>query len=166
MGGGALEVSNAQRSVAVRRSAFSRLALVVALSAGFLLPNITVAAGQSTDAEVPPAQTPRHHRPNNLDDRVKALSKALDLDAAQQSELRRVLERQREQIKRVWSDPSIPADYRASAVKAISDGTADQIRALLNEEQRKKYPAKLPPEPRVGAGQPSVEDWMNAAKPK
>ena len=93
------------------------------------------------------------------------LSKALDLDAKQQSELRKVLEDQREQVSRVWNDTSVPAAYRVSATQAITDKTADQIRALLREEQKKRYnPPKLPREAAPGSPRPSVEAWMNPAK--
>lgn len=89
------------------------------------------------------------------------LSKSLDLDARQRSDLRKVLEDQREQVSRVWSDTSVPAAYRVSATQAISDRTADQIRALLNDEQRKRYnPPKPPHEATPGSARPSVDPWM------
>lgn len=102
-----------------------------------------------------------------LDDRIKALSQALDLDEVQQYKLRKVLESQREQVMKVWSDSSLPAAYRISATQAISDGTSDQIRALLNEEQRKKYnPPRRSHEAATGTNKRSVEDWMDATRPK
>jgi hypothetical protein len=102
------------------------------------------------------------HEGATLEDRVRALTLGLELDAAQQAALRKVLLNQREQVMKVWSDPSpVPAAYRIAAVKAITDHTADQIRALLNEEQRKKYnPPRRPSqeaEPR-----PDVAAWMDA----
>jgi len=76
-----------------------------------------------------------------------------------------VLEGQREQVRKVWSDASVPAAYRVSAIHAISDKTADQIRALLSEEQKKHYnPPKPPREAATGSSRPSVEAWMNQAK--
>lgn len=115
-----------------------------------------------------PALQPRYRAMRgSLDDRIKALSQALDLDEVQQSKLRKVLESQREQVMKVWSDSSLPAAYRISATQAISNGTADQIRALLNEEQRKKYnPPRRSHEAATGASERSVEDWMEVAKPK
>ena len=93
------------------------------------------------------------------------LSKALHLDARQQSELRKVLAGQREQLSKVWSDTSVPAAWRVSATQAISDKTADQIRALLNEEQKKRYnPPKPPHEAMRASARPSVEAWMNPGK--
>ena len=123
------------------------------------------AQDQPAGAEAARRHAPRHAAGASLDDRVKMLSKALALDAKQQAELRRVLERQREEVMKVWNDASLPAPYRVSATQAISDRTADQIRALLNEEQRKKYnPPKQPHVAAEGLGRRSVEDWMYPAK--
>ena len=150
---------------AVIARALARLLMVLAHSAAFLMPNVAWTDDRPTESSATQRQAPRHH--TSLDDRVKALTRALDLDAKQQSELRKVLEGQREQVMRVWSDTSVPAAYRVSATQTISDQTADQIRALLNEEQRKKYnPPRPPHEATAGSARPSVEDWMGTAKPK
>lgn len=117
-------------------------------------------------ADAPQRQVPHHHNRIGLEDRVRTLSKALDLDATQQSELRKVLEDQREQVGRIWSDASVPAAYRVSATQAISDKTADRIRALLNEEQRKKYKTARQHGAAADSAKPNVEAWMDAAKPK
>lgn len=98
---------------------------------------------------------------SRLDDRIQALSAALDLDAAQRAELRRVLQAQRDQLLRLWSDSTIPAQYRVGATQAIGEKTADQIRSLLTEEQREKYNPPKPPDPARPGAKPDVEAWMN-----
>jgi hypothetical protein len=123
-------------------------------------------ARPQTQLHAPFTQAKRHHNGTGLDDRVNTLTKALDLDATQQSGLRKVLESQREQVARVWNDESVPAAYRVVATQAISDKTADQIRALLNDEQKKKYNPPKPHNAAPGSTGPSVEDWMNKTKPK
>ncbi|MGH8314970.1 MAG: hypothetical protein ACRETU_07445 [Steroidobacterales bacterium] len=124
------------------------------------------AAGQGSAVAVPALQQPRHHNGSSLDDRVKILAKALDLDVKQQSELRNLLEAQREQVMRVWNDTSLPAANRISATRAIGDKTAEQIRALLNEEQRKKYnPPAQRRDPAPDSSSRTVEDWMQATGP-
>ncbi len=108
---------------------------------------------------------PQRHHGSNLDERVVAMAKALDLDANQQSELRHVLEQQRAQIVKVWSETTIPAVNRVGATQAIGEQTADRIRALLDDEQKRKYSA--PRQPRAAAsrvGERSVEDWMDASR--
>lgn len=108
----------------------------------------------------------RHREGATLEDRVRALTQGLDLDASQQAALRKVLINQREQILKVWNDPSpVPAAYRIGAVKAITDHTADQIRALLNDEQRKKYNPPRRPSPE-GEQRPDVSAWMDAIGPR
>jgi hypothetical protein len=111
---------------------------------------------------------PRHAAAgSSLERRIQTLAKFLDLDVAQQSELRKVLENQREQVGKIWNDLSVPAAYRVGATRAISDKAADQIRALLNEEQRKEYnPPRRPREAAADSNKRSVEDWMNATRPK
>ena len=103
---------------------------------------------------------------STLDGRVRTLAQALDLDARQQAALRGLLEAQREEILKVWSDLSLPAPNRIAASEAISDRTADRIRAMLTEEQKKKY---NPPPPADAAGhvdRPDVEAWMNPTQQK
>jgi len=95
------------------------------------------------------------------------LARTLDLDETQQSALRKVLESQRDQghegLERFISAGCLSC-YRH---RAIGDKTADQIRALLNEEQKKKYnQPRKPRDASAGAAQPNVEDWMKATQPK
>ena len=142
------------------------LVLILVLACACLIPAHAASESQDSSGKAPARQSPRHHYGSSLDDRVRILSHALDLDAMQQSELRKVLEGQREQVKRIWSDISVPAAYRVIATQAMSDKTADQIRALLNEEQRKKYKPPRQHDAADGSAKPSVEDWMNVAKPK
>jgi hypothetical protein len=100
-----------------------------------------------------------------LAERVRTFSQALDLDPAQQVQVRIILQSQREEMQKVWSDPSVPAAYRVGATRSISEKSADRIRALLNDEQLKKY--KLRNQARdatAGAESASVENWMNASK--
>ena len=137
------------------------------------------AGSRAADPEqtAPPAQpaapsgqtvpAPRHARhpsaKDRLDERVRSLTKALDLSPAQQAQLRKLLLEQREEVKTIWNDTSIPASDRIGATQAISERTADRIRAMLNEEQKKKYgpPPQRPPRPDGS----TVEQWMNLTRP-
>lgn len=114
-----------------------------------------------------PAHAARSRVGTTLEERIRIFSKALDLDAKQQVGLRKVLQTQREEIRKIWEDPSVPAAYRIVATQAVSDQTADRIRALLNDEQKKKY---NPPRQSRPAAEPSsssgVEAWMSVANPK
>lgn len=118
---------------------------------------------QGVSAEPHARGAAHQHSGHTLEDRVRILTQWLSLDATQQTELRKVLQGQREQVRSLWSDTSVPAAYRISATQAISDKTGDQIRALLNEEQKKKFNPPRPPRDETAASaRPNVEDWINA----
>jgi len=106
---------------------------------------------------------PRHPRRQNLtvDDRVQTLSKALDLSETQRAEVKKVLEHQRELVRRMRDDQSPAVDY-TSRLRAINSNTVQQIRALLNEDQKKKYAPAQPPKTEPSTQSPTVEDWLKA----
>jgi hypothetical protein len=120
------------------------------------------AAATATDAEEADA-APRARGVSPLERRVMLLTKELGLTAGQQLRVKQVLELQREEVTRVWSDTSIPAARRVAATQAVGDRTAARIRALLDEEQRRKYLKPRRREAAVGAGGADAAAWMNAA---
>jgi hypothetical protein len=94
------------------------------------------------------------------------LTKALGLDANQQSELRKLLIAQRDETLKVWADEAAPAAQRVKATEVISDQTADRIRAMLTDEQKKRYnPPRQQRDAADETDRPSAEAWMNAGKP-
>ena len=107
----------------------------------------------------------RQGRPN-AEDRLQRLVKGLKLDAAQQAEVRRALQAQREAIRRLTSTPADPEVPRVAAIHAITERTTERIRAVLNEEQKKLYSQPLPHDFAAGEGKPGVEEWLNALRPK
>jgi len=105
------------------------------------------------------AQPARAHRNGSpLEGRIRLLAKELNLDERQQDEVKRILVVQREQVRQVWNDETMPAPLRVQATQKISEHTSDQIRALLNEEQRKRYSKPVPREYQANRGDP--ESWM------
>jgi hypothetical protein len=137
------------------------LPLLMALTFGCCAAANAVTEVQGVSGEPQARGAARQHSGHTLEDRIRILTQWLNLDATQQAELRKVLEGQREQVRSLWSDTSVPAAYRISATQAISDKTGDQIRALLNEEQKKKFNPPRPPRD-ADSARPNVEDWMNA----
>jgi hypothetical protein len=110
-------------------------------------------------------ELPHHSRQSEratLEGRVAIYAQALNLDASQQVRLRALLMLQKDQVQQVWNDTSLTAAARVHATKVIGDATGDRIRAMLTDEQRKKYNPPRPP--KVGnarADVPSVETWIN-----
>lgn len=156
-----------RRSVATysTRIAWCGLQLALVVASLSLLPAQAATEDGPTALETPKAQGAQRPKRQSLDDRVTLLAKELDLNEAQQLEVRKLLQAQRDQIVKLWDDTSIQPGRRVVATQAISDKTAEQIRALLNEEQKKKY---IQPRKRdtQGATRPNVETWMNAVQPK
>ena len=93
------------------------------------------------------------------------MTKELNLDARQQDSIRTLLLLQRSEMIKAWSDPSVPAAVRISAVQGISERTADRIRSVLTDAQREKYIKWRPHETPVGAPGGDVEKWMKPAQP-
>jgi hypothetical protein len=124
------------------------------------------AAGQtsgSVDTKAQPQpQAPGRRRSITIDDRVKRFAESLDLSEAQQSEVKKTLEFQQVQIRRIRLDGSLSGDERISRLRSLQDNTVAEIRAVLNDEQKKKYdPLAVRRTPKASP-QPSVEDWMKA----
>ena len=94
----------------------------------------------------------------SLQHRVSVLSKALQLDARQRTELLAILESQRQAVSKIWSDPALLPAERTPATRAVEERTADQIRGILSEEQKNRYNPAKPHGAEPPA--PDVEDWM------
>ena len=124
-------------------------------------PCLSMAPAAESAAETPPQPAARHVQGSTLEHRVQTLAKALELDAKQQVELRKVLQGQRDLVARIWNDASLSSAERVGATHAMSERTADQIRALLTEEQKKKYNPPAPHDLASQLGRPDVEAWMN-----
>ncbi len=92
------------------------------------------------------------------------MTRELDLNDHQQAELKSVLLDQREQLLALWNDTSVPAALRVSRTQGLADRTADQIRALLNDEQRKKYIQPRKRTVQVGAPGANVDSWQSPTK--
>jgi hypothetical protein len=128
-------------------------------------PPASDAQGNAAQGSAAPArQAPRRYHQATLDERVTAMAKALALDAAQRTQVKRILEGQRQQVFALLHDPLLPPEGRSGALRAANDRTVEQIRALLTDEQRQKY---YPSGPRAtpGTSADSVSNlqyWLNA----
>jgi hypothetical protein len=118
-----------------------------------------VLAADQKPAVVPGAT--RRARSGTLEGRVATFSKALALDAAQQAQLRKILLQQRDAVHNIWRDRSLSPAERVPATLAANERIGDEIRSILNDEQKRKYnppkPAALP-EP---GERRSVEQWLD-----
>jgi hypothetical protein len=141
-------------------------AMVVALL-GCAAGAATVMADEAASAVRAVAPAPARDRvAATLDARVRLLSKELDLDTRQQGRLRVILERQRDAVRKIWSDNTLLPAERGPAVRGVIGRTADQTRAILTDAQRKKYNPPKPPASPSAPGQADVGVWMEAIRSK
>jgi hypothetical protein len=121
---------------------------------------VAIGSASAAHAEAGVAARPpsRARVGGSLEHRVDVLAKALQLDARQRAELMAILDSQRQAVMKIWSNPALLPAERAPATRAVEERTADQIRALLSDEQKKRY---NPPKPQgAQPSQASVADWM------
>lgn len=116
------------------------------------------------EAAVAPSRRRIDARGVTLEGRVMLMAKELDLNAAQQAQVTKLLQAQRQQVAAAWSDASVPAALRVNRTQVIGDRTADQIRALLNDTQREKYIKPRVRDATVGAAGASLESWTAPGK--
>jgi hypothetical protein len=99
-------------------------------------------APEAKPSESAPVWNSRSHRPRRVgtDAELRRLTAELQLDANQQQQVRRILEEQHQRTLKAWSTDASPSASQMKATQAIAAQTADRIRAVLTDEQRKKYP--------------------------
>ncbi len=112
-----------------------------------------------------PAVAQRGHRPT-IDDRVKVLARSLELNEAQQAAVKKILEQRQQEALRIRQDASISGGARIERFRALQDHTVERIRAVLNEEQRKKYDPLAVRRVAPASDQKSVEDWLKVTTPQ
>jgi len=135
---------NSQTWLATRRPPGTRMACALAAAAGaFLLPG---AAGATQEDGAPArAAIPAHlSQAQRIERDVQRLARALSLDAGQQQRLRAVLEEEHRQLRALRDAPSDSGAEGVVRIKAILDRTRGQIRELLTDAQRARYPGVVP----------------------
>jgi uncharacterized membrane protein YccC len=135
--------------------------LNVSLASSVLAQTTPVAPANSA-----PKPTNSTHRRPSLDDRVKALAAALNLDEAQQVSVKRILEQRQQETLRLRNDTSISGSARMERLRALQDQTVQRIRLVLNDEQKKKYDPLAVRKAGPAPGQKSVEDWLKVTTPQ
>ena len=79
---------------------------------------------------------------STIDARVQGLTERLGLTEAQQAKVKAILTRRQADAARMHSDASMSARDRGHAVYNADSQAAEQIRALLNPEQLRKFGAR------------------------
>jgi len=117
---------------------------------------------ESPIADAPRTRAPRpriHRTPGQgIDETVGRLTRGLGLDAAQQAKLREILWDEQMQVRRMRENPGAGVDW-ASTTAMLVGRTKARIRAMLSDEQKKKYPVDVPRDG-LAPAQADVQHWM------
>lgn len=119
-------------------------------------------SAQAAGTSQPRQRLIRNHTRANPGDHVKGMAKYLELDQKQRMALQKILEQRQQEVLQMRFAPLPAGSIQIDRFRAIQDRTVERIRAVLNEEQRKKYDLltvrRLTPPQTV-----NVEDWLKAA---
>jgi len=140
---------------------FSKLALLLPV---FMLSG-TISA-QVPDSSRAPQTAIRNHKRPSPDERGKALAKYLELSETQQTALQKILEQRQQEVLRMRFSPLPAGSAQIDRFRAIQDKTANRIRAVLNQQQRKKYDLLAIRRSTSPGSNTSVQDWLKAATPR
>ena len=153
-------------SVARSKNSLGKILMLGALVLPASVPLTGIQAEGQTSGSVetkPQTQTPSRRRTITIDDQVKRFAESMDLSETQQLEVKKTLEFQQVQTRRIRLDGSLSGAERISRLRVLQDSTVAWIRAVLNDEQKKKYDPLAVRQAQKSSPQPSVEDWMKAA---
>lgn len=75
----------------------------------------------------------------SVDDQIKRMTKQLSLTEDQQQKLKPILEDQRHQMQQLGNDSSLSKDEKFGKMRDVHENASSQIKAFLNEAQRKKF---------------------------
>jgi hypothetical protein len=139
------------------------LLVALPLLVGVLLSVLALGqASGSVDAQ-PQPQAPLRRRTITMDAQVKRFAESLDLSETQQSEVKKILEFRQQQTRRIRLDESLSGAERISRIRGLQDSTVARIRAVLNDDQKKKYDPLAVRQAQKDSPPASVGDWMKAA---
>jgi periplasmic protein CpxP/Spy len=94
----------------------------------------------SSDQQAPPEHG-QGHRMMDPAKRAAMLGKKLNLSSDQQAKVEDILKSEQSQMESLHSDSSVSQQDRRSKMMEIRKSSNDQIRALLNPDQQKKFDA-------------------------
>jgi Spy/CpxP family protein refolding chaperone len=74
-----------------------------------------------------------------VEERLQAMTEFLGLTPAQQSQIKPILEDTQQQMQAIMKDDSLSREDRGSKMRSLREATDEKIRAVLNDEQKKKF---------------------------
>jgi periplasmic protein CpxP/Spy len=112
--------------------------LALTLAGVSMLTMSAVAQNDNGDQQAAPAE---HHGPHRMDPakRTEMLTKHLNLTSDQQAKVLDIFKGEQSQMESLRSDSSLSQDDRRSKMMEIHKTSNDQVRALLDPDQQKKF---------------------------
>jgi len=111
---------------------------IVVTAAALALPSLAQYGGGGQVGH-PEGRHGRMGKEQSVDDRLKHLTKELNLTEDQQSKVKSILGDEQKQLSALRQDSSLSQEDRRAKFEETKKNTSQQIRALLNEDQQKKY---------------------------
>lgn len=109
----------------------------------YAAPAVLAQDNSTNDAQAPAATAPPEGGPSregfDPQKRSEMLAKRLNLSSDQQSKVQGILQSEQSDIQKVRADSSVAPADRRSKMMDIHKASGDQIRALLNPDQQKKW---------------------------
>ncbi len=121
------------------RTPLKSFALATALCMG-LGTGAALAQDATTPQDAPAGQEMHHGRgPMSPDEQLAHMTKALNLTADQQTQIKPLLEARRQQMMQMHEDTSLTREDRMTKFKALDDDTHSKIAAVLDDKQKAKF---------------------------
>jgi hypothetical protein len=124
------------------------------------------ASAQVGDTPTIKPHTGHSYKRVSVDDHLRRLTRNLDLDETQQSAVRKILVERQQQTLRIRQDETLSGNARIQEFRALQDDTVLRIRALLNEDQKKKYDPLASRRIQPAPDRRTVEDWLKVVTPQ
>lgn len=117
--------------------------LLALVAAGAITVSATFVAAQDTmshDQQASPSEETGHmHHGMDPAKRTQELTKKLNLTSDQQGKVQSILESEKSQMQSLHQDNSMSQQDRRSKMMDIHKASSDQIRAILDSTQQKKW---------------------------
>jgi len=109
----------------------------------YAAPAVVAQNNGASDAQAPAATEPSEGRPAHArfdpQQRSQMLAKKLNLSSDQQAKVQDILQSELSDMQKIHSDSSLAQPDRHSKMMEMHKTANDQIRALLNPDQQKKW---------------------------
>jgi len=137
---------------------------------GLLTLGLAGSAAFAQDNSAPPQNEGMHGHRGGMDpaQQLQHMTKALDLSADQQSQIKPILDARQQQMQQLFQDQSMSREDRRAKMQSIQQDTSSKIETVLNDTQKQKYEAMQAKmrERRMNHGQGDQAPSQDSAPPQ